>query len=375
VWNNQQILNATPSEFFVEGLISANHRTEKLVQDPSRNAELPGYDIEFPLGVKLMVNRGRRGLGVKISMPKLPGYQDGQCGNFNGDGKDDTPELISGRMGYQVLFPRLLFKHPFIKDYMTPLDEDQEKKIDGPLHVQPVAVGEKTCTIFGDPHIIGFDKTQKTESLLNFMARNHGKPRHSSPDIVELSRNISGDFWIVKNNLIQIQGRFNQKNNRTQRTFLRSVAIGGPFLENNTLLIGKQNGKVFWNNDTILSSMPSEFSNDLIYAKYHNESFYVQDPRRVFPGIDIELPLGVKLLVNRGKNGVGMRITVPVADLPGSFDGQCGNANGIEDDDTIELIETRNSHRVEPADLLFHNSFHFSDGGSDQAPKDKKQIL
>jgi len=320
-WNKEQILNGAPSEFSRDSLIFARHRTERLVQDPSRKAELPGYDMQFPLGLKLLVNRGSRGLGVKITMPKLPGHQDGQCGNFNGDGKDDTAELISGRIASEDL----LFRHSYTHVGVLPYDGNWSRGL------------ERTCSIFGDPHFIGFDNN------------------------VEMSQNISGDFWMLKHDLIQIQGRFFQEDNITNRSYLKKVAIGGPLLEGNTLFIGKRGNQVSWNNEAILSSIPSEFSNNFIHAKYHN---HFKNP---FPKIEIELPLGIKLMVNRGKHVLGMKITVP-KELTEDIDGQCGSARAVEVDDT----ETQTSMRVQPFELLFHRVFHLT---SDSSSEDEHNIL
>mmetsp|Transcript_99150 Transcript_99150/g.318138 ORF Transcript_99150/g.318138 Transcript_99150/m.318138 type:complete len:108 (+) Transcript_99150:1200-1523(+) len=41
-------------------------------------------------------------------MPPQPS-QDGHCGNFNGDGSDDTHDLIVGRIGDSVEKPDLIF--------------------------------------------------------------------------------------------------------------------------------------------------------------------------------------------------------------------------------------------------------------------------
>jgi len=316
-WNKKQILNRSPSEFTSAGLISAWHRVEKLVQDPSRFSALPGYDIELPLGVKLLVNRGNRGLGVKITMPKLVGHQDGQCGNFNGDGKDDTPELINAR----ITIHDVLFQHNFAK-IMTDLSMVKEDKIRGPL---------KTCSVFGNTRIAGVDK------------------------IEEFSQRISGDVWIINHDLLQIQGRFYGESNRTQRSFLKKAAISGPLLEDGTLFIGTKGGSVFWNNEEILTSLPSEFSNHLIHAK--SSSTYPSP----FTKIDIDLPLGVKLLITQGKDVISMKIKAPVGDLQGKFDGQCGNAKG--------------RMRVKPTQLLFHKRYQPTSNSTSLHEQDEHQIL
>ena len=194
--------------------------------------------------------------------------------------------------------------------------------------------------MFGDPHFIGFDAN------------------------VEMNQDVSGDFWVVRHDLLQIQGRFFQEDNTTNttnRSYLKKVAIGGPLLEGNTMFIGKKGNQVFWNNEVILSSVPSEFSNNFVHAKYHN---WFKNP---FPKLEIELPLGVKVLVNRGKHVIGMRITVP-KELTENIDGSCGSADAV----LVADKEKEKSMRVQPYELLFHKVFH---GTSDSGSEDEHDIL
>jgi len=55
-----------------------------------------GIDVTLPGNMKLTVNRFERGLAVKITMCAQK-WQDGQCGNFNGDVSDDTQDFILSR--------------------------------------------------------------------------------------------------------------------------------------------------------------------------------------------------------------------------------------------------------------------------------------
>jgi hypothetical protein len=198
-----------------------------------------------------------------------------------------------------------------------------------------------TCTVFGDPHVIGFDKVS-IEPVISLLDA-------SSSDGL-------GDFWLVKSSQVQIQGRFNRVEGG--RLFLRGLAVSGSFLQGNTLLISGHiaGGKVFWNSEEILTSAPSTYSNGLFSASFGSKPL-VQDPARKAkePGFDLDLPLGVKLLVNRGQHGLGVKITMPQME---GLDGQCGNFNGDGQDDTPKLISERMGMDVLFPELVFRHPFH-----------------
>jgi hypothetical protein len=218
-----------------------------------------------------------------------------------------------------------------------------------------------TCEVFGDPHIQVFDKPAETMFLqLNTEDRQPG----------EVGAFETGDFWLVKSDLLQIQGRYSTVKQRdSSKPFMTGVAIGGSFLQGNKLLIETmyQNGTKYpegssahgsgakWKGKQILTTLPSEFEEGgLIKAKYHNESSVVQDPAKHTRGIDVQLPRGVKLTVNRFPHHIGLAITMTrLAVGEGGQDGQCGNFNGNATDDTAELIQQRMGHQVAANDLLF----------------------
>lgn len=213
----------------------------------------------------------------------------------------------------------------------------------------PPAGPESTCVIYGDPHIMGFDKAPERLSFLDT----------GSLSLISFEGREYGDTWLVQSPQVHIQGRYNVVKNTQgkSRSFLRLIAIGGPFLKNNTLIIGTADAKALWNDQEILTSVPSTYQNGLIYSHYHKDSVLVQDAARKSsaPGVDLQLPLGVKLLVNRGKHGLGVRITMPK--LEGGQDGECGNFNMDAADDSELLISKRMGNGIRPSELLFHNAF------------------
>lgn len=203
------------------------------------------------------------------------------------------------------------------------------------------------CRVFGDPHIVSFDNSHVSLIKAAMM---------QSPNGGKINVFENGDFWLVKNLMVSIQGRFMVHANQ-KRSYLRVLAVGGPFLQNNTFLLGgygPDGAKVYWNEEEILTTMGSTFKNELIAITYTNNTRLVQDQDRMAKqGFEISLPFSIQMLVNRGKNGLGLEISMPK--LPGGQDGECGNFNGDSSDDTAELIADRVGIQIRPCDLLFHN--------------------
>jgi len=105
-WDGVEILGALPSVFSEEGLVSASYGDSGEHVNPRfASLRLRSVVAELPLGVKLTVNRWRGHLDVLLTMRPLPGGQDGQCGNFNGESADDTHALISARSGGKRVVP------------------------------------------------------------------------------------------------------------------------------------------------------------------------------------------------------------------------------------------------------------------------------
>jgi hypothetical protein len=365
-WNDEEILKGKGSDFIVQDLVKARYVSElPLVEDDGQ--ESAGITLEFADGVNMVVNRKNHTLGAAITLSKAIENQDGQCGNYNGDHEDDTAELIAGRIGAlevseaESMFPKVEKK---VVHHAKSARADDEK--------EQLVTEEGTCTIYGDPHIVGFDTAQMKEPKLSLLEQEYDGPFIKGFDKPKLSlaqedasadagsgvhvEHDSGDMWLVKSSRIHIQGRFNYVA-KHKTSFMKVLAVGGPFLQNNTLRIAKKSWKAFWNDQEILSDLPSTFKNSLVSAKYHEHSKLVQDPEKeaMAPGVDVTLPEGVKLLVNRGAYGLAVKITMPK--LQDGQDGQCGNFNGLNGDDTKELISARVGNQVALTESLFPHPF------------------
>jgi len=78
-----------------------------------------------------------------------------------------------------------------------------------------------TCTFWGDPHVIAFDLQDQHKWWL---PQDHG------------------DFWMVRSSRISIQARYGSGSMPQFHTVILALAIGGPFLQNHTLVIETSTG-------------------------------------------------------------------------------------------------------------------------------------
>jgi len=196
--------------------------------------------------------------------------------------------------------------------------------------------------IFGDPHIFPFD---------------HPKVARRSMKKTRTNIFTSGDYWLVKSSYVHIQARY-WIQNRWGLSSTGAVAVGGPFLQGNRLIIEpKSGGKIYWNEHEILFDWSSEFHVDgLVHVRAHTDysgvklSSYAHH-RRPMETIEVELPWDVKLKINRFDYRLDVRITM--RQLPGGQDGHCGNFNGNALDDDTASIKERFGTQISGQALLF----------------------
>ncbi|CAE8596106.1 unnamed protein product [Polarella glacialis] len=202
--------------------------------------------------------------------------------------------------------------------------------------IRPVTA---TCTVWGEPHVDTFDN-----GLFG---------REKLPPLGIYS---SGDYWLVKNSLVQIQGRYGVTQYSTEKSALLALAVGGPFLQNHTLVIEPMDdGKVTWDGEQILQDFPSEFLlPGFVRVDFHEGVVPID---AVLKGYQVKMvksrmPRNVGLTVNRWPEHIDAIIRMP-QQLEGQ-EGHCGNFNLDDSDDTQELILQRvGSQQVSAEESLF----------------------
>jgi len=184
----------------------------------------------------------------------------------------------------------------------------------------------------GDPHMIEVGET-------NACALTNGS-QHLS-DI-----RSHGDYWILtnKNKSIQIQGRYGV----FKVAAVEKIAIGGSFLGGHKLIIPPTGNDVTWDGEPILTDFPSSFKDgSFIEAEWHEEPEMVENRTLHAKGIDIQLPLGIQILVDRWSSHIDVLIHHNSSDI-GIDKGHCS--------------EGKQPSPVDPQDDLFEDSADNSTG-------------
>jgi len=217
------------------------------------------------------------------------------------------------------------------------------------------ALPEGTCMIWGDPHVNVFDSVDPDGDAIG-------------ASVVNIYGH--GEYWLVRGQDISIQGLYNATQwSIDGQSATRAIAIGGGFMRGHTLIIEAMDGEMTWDGDSIMQDFPSSFMfEDIVSAHYHELEKPIDQAESFRPiyGMDVDLPLGVRVRVNRWARHVD--VLIAMRPQPGGQDGHCGNFNFDASDDTLESIGSRTSLRVSAQDSLFHVT------GTDDAEVPQKSL-
>jgi len=200
-----------------------------------------------------------------------------------------------------------------------------------------------SCVIWGDPHIVTFDeevKRHREHPAQEAFFRTHNWKAD------QVTVNTAGTFWLVNSKRVHVQARYEHNASNPNVTNLVEIAVSGDFLRDNTLKFGVEGDPIMFNEEAILTELPSTFykwhaSERYVAAKYHNQSTMVKNGKKG-PGIDLELPEGMRMTINRWKENLA--VSISMCPQHHGQDGHCGNYNGNPDDDTAtEMLQRPNN--------------------------------
>merc|ERR1711920_464451 len=199
------------------------------------------------------------------------------------------------------------------------------------------------CVLHGDPHILTFDKL---------------------PIVRSTTFQDAGTWWIVYSPRISIRGTYDRDSGL--RGLMRSLSVGGPFLQGHTLSFGREASpsgeeEVTWDGVPVLDGPSLEVSLGSGLARIRKQN----DPVRAWERLsgvrvtslleslmwttqrsyDITLPLGVEMTVNIG-NYHGTKFIDVILTMhpePEGQSGHCGNFDGNPNDDTSGMMRSMRS--------------------------------
>jgi hypothetical protein len=198
---------------------------------------------------------------------------------------------------------------------------------------EPTECTAASCQAYADPHVSGFDNQNNAGPASLSLSQIHRFVGNRPGD---LNLNQTGDFWFVKNDLVHIQGRFAFSHEfAPDGAAIGAVAVGGPFLGGSVLLVEPLSGGVEWNGARVFCDTSDALDG---LGKIQCLEGQGKLPKMMSDlEIDFPIPLtscsnaALKMKINRFEHHVDVKMTVPP--LPGGISGECGNFNGVPEDD------------------------------------------
>lgn len=193
----------------------------------------------------------------------------------------------------------------------------------------------KTCLFWGDPHLVSFDGARPSF---------YG----------------AGEFWIVKNDQIHIQGRYMGTKYTYGLAATQKVAIGGPFLHGHTIEVEPiehaYGGHILVDGTPVLKDFGQYRIGNFATIDYNGQGKLVDEAASVWTtrAVHLSLPMSVRMTIFRWGNYLDLKLEMPKP--VGGLDGSCGNFNNDPSDDTPAAIFQRIGARVPPSELMFNTN-------------------
>merc|ERR1712190_277838 len=115
---------------------------------------------------------------------------------------------------------------------------------------------------------------------------------------------------------IHVQGRYGAGQwNLHGWSSMRSLAFGGQFLQGHILIVEAMDGRITWDGEAVMQGFPSDWeATGLVKAHFYEKSTPIDLAQiyRPIHGVELELPLGVKVIVNRWSRHLDLNVTMRV---------------------------------------------------------------
>mmetsp|Transcript_6325 Transcript_6325/g.15212 ORF Transcript_6325/g.15212 Transcript_6325/m.15212 type:complete len:385 (+) Transcript_6325:88-1242(+) len=220
----------------------------------------------------------------------------------------------------------------------------------------PCCADDKQCIAYGEPHILGFDKADVSLFGKRGAATWHKRRKDARGQ----------DIYLLKSPRLAVQARYAQLRRSGSQPLLRAVAIGGPALDGNRMIIEPLRGSIRWGRrngrakEVLTAEAPVLKILGLLSARVSNHTRDIEQPTDWAEGLHLQLPGGVQMVVNRRWKSLVAAITLDDSANVVKTDGHCGNFNGDPNDDTLSQIQARVGKRV-PKRYIFFDQPHPND--------------
>mmetsp|Transcript_73259 Transcript_73259/g.136911 ORF Transcript_73259/g.136911 Transcript_73259/m.136911 type:complete len:396 (-) Transcript_73259:37-1224(-) len=213
----------------------------------------------------------------------------------------------------------------------------------------PCCSDDKQCVAYGEPRILGFDKAE----VALFQKRGNW------PQWRKRRKEVGGDVYLMKTPHLAIQARYGHLDRSGNQLVLRALAVGGQALDGNRMIIEPLDGTIRWGHrngrtkEVLSHDAPVLKILGLVSARVSNRTRDIEHPEELSEGLQLHLPSGFQLVVNRRATSLVAAIVVDDSTSLTDIDGQCGHLNGDPDDDTPSWIQARLGKRIPRRSLLF----------------------
>mmetsp|Transcript_108936 Transcript_108936/g.347782 ORF Transcript_108936/g.347782 Transcript_108936/m.347782 type:complete len:1126 (-) Transcript_108936:303-3680(-) len=201
------------------------------------------------------------------------------------------------------------------------------------------------CVLMGDPHIIPFD-------------------RPFGPNLEALA---AGDYWLIKSNQLQVQGRFDVTERFPDDASTTGIAVGGPLVGDHSFVVaylgpamGPAGFRMTWDGKVIFAEQEAQLQDpdgkwdfasvdddfQAEFGKMDPSSWHREARHTIAQGVQKihsfkftfkQASLNIYLILGPDN----FNTIIEAKKVPGPQDGYCGNFNCNPDDDAVEALKGR----------------------------------